>query len=42
MIINSIWAMPNKWTFKIKPIKKLLNKYVDNKECWCDPYAGEK
>lgn len=24
MRINRVWAMPNKWTFTIKPIKELL------------------
>ena len=24
MKIERIWAMPNKWTFTIKPIKELL------------------
>ena len=40
MKISRIWAMPNKWTFTIKPIKELLSKYV-YKGCWCDPFAGE-
>ena len=40
MKISRIWAMPNKWTFTIKPIRELLNKYV-NKGFWCDPFAGE-
>lgn len=40
MKINRIWAMPNKWTFTIKPIKELLERYV-NKGFWCDPFAGE-
>jgi tRNA G10 N-methylase Trm11 len=35
--INRIWAMPNKLTFTIKPIKKLLQKYGYNKS-WCDPF----
>lgn len=26
--IKRIWAMPNKWTFNIQPIKELLDKYV--------------
>jgi len=39
MIINRVWAMPNKWTFKIKPIKKLLEKYKVGKG-WIDPFAG--
>jgi len=38
--INRVWAMPNKWTFTIKPIKELIQKhYVDS--AWCDPFAGE-
>ena len=44
MKMNRIWAMPNKWTFKIKPIKELLNRYVSkdvNEGYWCDPFAGE-
>jgi len=28
MQINRIWAMPNKFTFKIKPIKKIVEKYI--------------
>ena len=40
MKINRIWAMPNKWTFTIKPIKELLDKYVHEGK-WCDPFAGE-
>ena len=38
--IERIWAMPNKWTFTIKPIRELLQEEVigDN---WADPFAGE-
>lgn len=32
--------MPNKWTFTIKPIRELLNRYV-LEGYWCDPFAGE-
>ena len=39
MIINRIWAMPNKNTFLIKPIKELLSKYINDGE-WCDPFAN--
>lgn len=28
MIINRAWAMPNKHTFDIKPIKELISRYV--------------
>ena len=40
MIMNRVWAMPNKWTFTIKPIRDLLKRYnVGNG--WIDPFAGE-
>lgn len=39
MKINRVWAMPNKWTFKIKPIRELLNRYV-NGSVWLDPMSG--
>ena len=50
--IERVWAMPNKWTFTIKPIKKLLweelcpgckNNNDDRDRYisgWCDPFAG--
>lgn len=40
--INRIWAMPNKWTFRIKPIKELINRYVKTGygTTWVDPFAG--
>lgn len=41
MIINQVWAMPNKWTFTIKPIKELLDRYVGDGKCWIDPFAGK-
>ena len=37
---SRIWAMPNKWTFTIIPIKQLLTKYEVG-ENWIDPFAGE-
>ena len=47
MKIERIWAMPNKWTFTIKPIVKLLDEEIgvfmgktrDNL-LWADPFAG--
>ena len=39
MKINRIWAMPNKWTFTIKPIKELLKEEMNCKK-WADPFAG--
>lgn len=41
MIIERKWAMPNKNTFSIKPIKQLLTEEVDNKSnLWIDPFAN--
>ncbi len=37
-IIKREWAMPNKWTFKIKPIKELLIKYNVG-QGWIDPFC---
>ena len=32
--------MPNKWTFTMKPIKELLERYVGDGTGWVDPFAG--
>ena len=40
MKIERIWAMPNKWTFTIKPIKELLAEEVKKGEWWADPFCG--
>jgi len=40
MKLYRVWAMPNKETFTIKPIKKLLERYVGNGKGWIDPFAG--
>jgi len=40
MQIERIWAMPNKWTFTIKPIKELLQQEV-TEGLWIDPFCGE-
>ena len=40
MKIERIWAMPNKWTFTIKPIARLLKDEMNN-GVWIDPFAGE-
>lgn len=41
IIINRVWAMPNKWTFTIKPIADLLARYVGDGKGWADPFSGE-
>lgn len=37
--MRRVWAMPNKWTFKIKPVREILEKYQVGKG-WIDPFAG--
>lgn len=41
MRIERIWAMPNKNTFDIKPIKELLSEEVDSSKLWIDPFANK-
>lgn len=42
MKIERVWAMPNKWTFTIKPIKQLLEEEITNMGMnWVDPFAGK-
>lgn len=38
--ITRVWAMPNKWTFKIKPIGEIVHCYVGDGKGWIDPFAG--
>ena len=40
MKITRVWAMPNKWTFTIKPINELLKTHA-SRGVWVDPYCGE-
>lgn len=40
IIINRIWAMPNRWTFQISPIADLLARYVGDGKGWIDPFSG--
>lgn len=41
MEIKRIWAMPNKCTFQIKPIKELIQKYVFDDAIVLDPFANK-
>ena len=41
MKINRAWAMPNSNTFKIKPIKKLIKRYIKNSDLVVDTFANE-
>ncbi len=40
MKIDKVWAMPNRWTFTIKPIRELLKEELTTGD-WADPFAGE-
>lgn len=40
MNFTRTWAMPSSNTFQIKPIKELIEKYVDKKMLWIDPFAN--
>jgi hypothetical protein len=40
MQIDRIWAMPDKWTFTIPPIKSLLKEIAEDYSRWVDPFAG--
>ena len=43
MKINRSWAMPNKDTFNIKPIKNLIDQYIDNPNLLvADPFCNGK
>ncbi len=39
MIIERVYCPANKWTFKIKPIAKLLQEEMKG-DLWVDPYCG--
>ncbi len=43
MKIERIWAMPNRWTFAIKPIAELLKDEmtVEPMFGWIDPFSGK-
>lgn len=40
MEINRIWAMPNSNTFKIKPIKEFVERYIEGASVIVDPFAN--
>lgn len=40
MKIYREWSTPNKFTFRIKPIKNLLRRYI-NGGVWVDPMSGQ-
>lgn len=40
-IMRRVWAMPNKFTFKIPVIMELVKKYAGDGSRWADPFAGQ-
>jgi hypothetical protein len=38
--LSRFWIMPSRWTFKMKPIKPLFDKYRVGKN-WIDPFSGK-
>lgn len=38
--ITRVCAHPSAWTFTIRPIKALLERYVGDGKGWVDPFAG--
>ena len=42
IIMSRRWAMPNKATFTIKPMKEIIEAYVPaSGKGWADPFAGK-
>lgn len=41
MNFSRVWAMPNSKTFKIKPIKEFVEKYIDGASVIIDPFAND-
>lgn len=42
IFFSRVWSMPSPWTFSIRPVKLLLDRYVINSgQGWIDPFAGE-
>ena len=39
--MERVWAMPNKWTFTIPPIRQLLSDEGTSTGLWADPFAGQ-
>jgi len=39
--ISRAYAAPSAWTFTIKPIRELVDRYVGDGVGWIDPFAGD-
>lgn len=40
-ILTLAWAMPNKWTFQIEPIRQFVDRWIDGAEIVIDPFSGK-
>jgi len=40
MEIKRVWAMSNKWTFKVKPLLNIVLKYCGDGKNWVDMFSG--
>jgi hypothetical protein len=41
LVIHRVFARASQWTFEIKPVRELLQRYVGDGRGWADPYAGK-
>jgi len=39
MLINRKWCYPTKETFKMKPVRELIERYIDAEKAWIDPFV---
>lgn len=40
MVIERVWEMPNKYTFKMRAVAALLRKEMNAESLWADPFCG--
>lgn len=40
MLISRVWSMPSKWTFQVKPLRDIIERYQQPGDVWADPFAG--
>ena len=40
MLISRTWAMPSKWTFEVRPLREIIDRYKLAGQTWFDPFAG--
>jgi hypothetical protein len=40
-LTSRVWAMPNKFTFAVKPLMDIIVRYKQPGQVWVDPFAGE-